>query len=166
MHKPKPWQRFTALAIITGLVAADQLVKLWAQANLRFEAARALVPGVLGLQYAENTGISFSMLGDSQAAMRVVTILTGLLMLAGLVLLLWGKFGGMQLWSAALILAGGLGNLIDRLRQGFVVDYFEFLFVRFAIFNLADVFITCGVIWLAVIVLWGERWRSKAAVLP
>jgi len=150
--------------MIAALVAADQLAKAWAQSSLRFEPGRILVPGVLGLQYAENTGISFSMLGDFQAAMLVVTILTGALMLVGIIFLLRGKFVGMQLWSASLVLAGGLGNFIDRALQGYVIDYFEFLFMRFAVFNLADVFITCGVVWLAATVLWGESARKKAAV--
>jgi len=158
MRKPKMWARLAALGAAVVLTAATQLVK-----PLVPQGAAVLVPGVLGLQYTQNYGISFSLLGDSAAAMRAVSAITGLAILVGIALLLMGKLRGAYIPGAALVMAGGAGNLIDRMLHGYVVDYIELLFVRFAIFNLADVLITCGVVWLAVWVLIGEP-RGRGAV--
>ena len=162
MQKPKLWLRFTALGVMAALIVLDQLVKLWAQGNLRTGGRVVVIPGVLGLRLARNTGISFGMLGDSPGAMLAVTIITGIVMAAGLALLLLGRPENHgQLWSVTLVLAGGLGNFIDRVAQGYVVDYFEFLFMRFAIFNIADILITCGIAWLMIVILRGESRKRK-----
>lgn len=161
------WKRLLALAGIAALAAADQFIKRWAAQALAPVGSKPLVPGVLGLQYTQNTGISFSVFGDSVIVMRLVAALTAAVILAGFVLLLSGRAGaGSPMGSLTLILAGGLGNLIDRALQGYVVDYFEFLFVRFAVFNAADVFIFCGVTWLAVWILVQETSRAQTAVMP
>jgi len=167
MPKPKIHTRLITLAAAAVLILLDQ----WLKVRLRWVLApptgqsRALVSGLIGLRYTENTGISFSMFGESQAAMRVVSLLTALVMLAGIAALLLGKIGGAApLCAAALILAGGLGNLVDRLMNGFVVDYIELLFMRFAIFNFADICITCGVFLLTGWILWEEARRRKTAV--
>ena len=170
-QQPKPplWLRLTALAVAAALVGVDHLIKRWAVNTLApggaaHGGAVTAIPGVLGLQYTENTGISFSMFGDSRAAMYVVTAITGAVMLAGVIALLAGRLAAIApLWSGTLILAGGVGNLIDRVAQGYVVDCFEFLFVRFAVFNFADICISAGVVWLAGWVLFGEVRRKKAA---
>jgi len=167
MPKPKLWARLLSLAAAAALVAVDQ----WLKARLTWALAgpagrpRVLIRGVVALLYTENTGISFSLFGSSAAAMRVVSLLTALVMLAGILALILGKIGGAApLCAAALILAGGLGNLIDRLSRGFVVDYIELLFVRFAIFNFADICITCGVALMVSWLLWGEVRKHKTAV--
>ena len=151
MRKPKKWQRGAALAA----------------AGLSRDEMTIAVPGVLGLQYTENTGISFSLFGDSRLAMYLVIILTGLVMLAGGIFIALGKIErGAQLCGVTMILAGGFGNWFDRVTQGYVVDYFEFLFVRFAVFNFADVLITGGVVWLAGRLVFEETRRRKTVVMP
>jgi signal peptidase II len=167
MRKPRLWQRLAALGLVAALAALDQLAKVWAQGSLQTGSRVVVIPGILGLRLARNSGISFGMLSDSPGAMAAVTVVTGLVMLGGVVLLALGKAENHgQLWSAALVLAGGIGNFIDRVFQGYVVDYFEFLFVRFAIFNLADVFITLGMAWLMAMIFWGESRRRKAEAPP
>ena len=167
MPKPKLWARLVTLAAAAALICVDRWLKVrlsWVLAPPAGQT-KALWPGVIGLRYTENTGISFSMFGDSQAAMRVVSVIAALVMLAGIVALLLGKIGGpAPLSAAALILAGGVSNLVDRLMNGFVVDYIELLFMRFAIFNFADICITCGVILMAGWMLWEEARRRKTAV--
>jgi len=164
-EKPKLWVRLTALGAAALLVAADQWIKVriqWVTAPPTGSPG-VLIPHVLGLQYTRNTGISFSLFGDSPAAMRAVSAITALVLLTGAVLLLSGKLRGGYLAGAVPVLAGGAGNLVDRLLHGYVVDYLELLFMRFAIFNFADVLITCGVAWLAFWVLvWEPRARKKA----
>jgi len=162
MNKQKWWLRGCAAALIAVLVWIDQAVKVWAVANLQGQGQRVLIPGVLGLRYAENSGISFGLLGDSAVAMQVVVIITGLVMLAGLLFIVLGKFDTPTMWAAAVIIGGGLGNFIDRVWQGFVVDYIEFLFMQFAIFNLADVFITVGMVALIVVTILAERRKVRA----
>jgi len=162
MQKPKLWQRLVAFGVIVALVAMDQMVKLWAQGNLHTGHRFVVIPGVLGLRLARNSGISFGWLGNSRGAMIAVMAITGVVMAAGLAMLLWGKLENHgQLWSVTLVLAGGIGNFIDRVAQGYVVDYFEFLFMRFAIFNFADIFITFGVAWLMIVILRGESRKRK-----
>jgi signal peptidase II len=164
MKKPSISLRIVAMFVMAILVAADQLLKEWAQGNLRLaENRRVLIPGVVGLTYAENTGISFGLLGDAPTVMLMVTILTAVVMLVALVLLLMGKFEPAAMWAVVLIIAGGMGNFIDRVMQGYVVDYIEFLFMRFAIFNLADVLITCGMAMLVVVMIRSERRRAREA---
>ena len=163
MPKPKLPARLLTLLAAAALIAIDQWLKR-RMTGLLAEGPRALVPGFVGLRYTENTGISFSLFGESGAAMLVISIVTALVMLAGIVLLLLGKVGGAApLCGAALILAGGVGNLVDRLFHGFVVDYIELLFMRFAIFNFADICITCGVVLVTCWVIWIEYRQRKRA---
>lgn len=164
MQKPKVWVRLAVLGLAALLVAGDQLLKQWMTPLLAGGRTITLIPGVLGLEYTENTGISFSLFGASRTAMLIITGITALVMLAAIAALLAGKIRGKALLcGTALILAGGIGNLIDRFVQGYVVDYIEFLFMQFAIFNFADVCITCGVVLVAVRVLWDEFHKPKTA---
>ncbi|MDR1927054.1 MAG: signal peptidase II [Oscillospiraceae bacterium] len=158
MQKTKLWRRFAAFAAALLLMGLDQCFKRLAEVRLKPVGAKPLLPGILQLRYTENTGISFSALGESPAAMTAVIVLTALLMLGGFVLLFSGRLRGVaQYASVVLILAGGLGNLIDRAAQRYVVDYLEFLFVRFAVFNFADCLITAGAVWLAFCVLFSKK---------
>ncbi|MCL2530847.1 MAG: signal peptidase II [Oscillospiraceae bacterium] len=161
MKKQKWWLRACAVALIAVLVWIDQAVKVWAAANLPGQGQRVLIPGLLGLRYAENAGISFGLFGNSPAVMQGVVIFTGIVMLLGLLFIVMGKLDSPTMWAAAVIIAGGFGNFIDRVLQGFVVDYLEFLFMEFAIFNLADVFIMCGMVALVVVTIVTERRKAK-----
>jgi len=163
MPKPAIHTRLLTLIAAAALIIADQWLKRW-MTWLLTDEARVLVPGIVGLHYTENTGISFSLFGQSEIVMRVISAITALVMLAGVMWLLLGKIGGAApLCGAALILAGGVGNLLDRLLHGFVVDYIELLFTRFAIFNFADVCITCGVALVTGWVIWSETRQRKRA---
>jgi signal peptidase II len=165
MTKPKLWQRLAAVLAAAALVLADQWCKALAETHLEGKGAKLLIPRVLQLRYTRNTGIAFSFLGDSRTAMTVVSVLTAAVIGAALALLLLGKIrGAVPLACVTLIAAGGLGNLIDRLSaKRYVVDYLEFLFVRFAVFNLADVCITVGVFALAVwILFFGDKKKAPA----
>jgi len=163
MPKPTIAARLLTLIAAGALITADQWLKHW-MTGLLVDEARVLVPGIVGLRYTKNTGISFSLFEQSELAMRVISMVTALVMLAGVVWLLLGKIGGAApLSGAALILSGGVGNLLDRLLHGFVVDYIELLFTRFAIFNFADICITCGVALVTGWVIWSEARQRKRA---
>ena len=129
------------------MIVLDQWLKIWSSANLAGSEPRALINGVLGLTYFHNTGAAFGFLGGAIWGRWVLTALV----FAMLAVVGWYYFklpNTRKMWLVRIpllmIFGGGLGNWIDRVRLGYVVDMIEFLFVRFAIFNLADVFITIG----------------------
>ena len=117
------------------------------------QPATVLIPGFLGLRYVENTGAAFSILSGKQLLLILVTFIilgaiTGLFIRS----IRNGDHIVVRL-SYALIIAGAIGNFIDRVRYNYVVDFFEFLFINFPIFNVADMAIVSGVILLAIATL-------------
>lgn len=124
-----------------GLVA-DQLTKFWAYTKLRPIGQIRLWDGVFHLTYRENTGAAFSIL---EGKIWFFSVVTGIIIV--LICIVLGK--GMLKntvaeYSLLFVGIGGLGNLIDRIMRGFVVDMFDFTLINFAVFNVADIFITCG----------------------
>ncbi|MBQ7545376.1 MAG: signal peptidase II [Clostridia bacterium] len=143
--------------LIALLIGADQLLKIWAQRSL---AGRVLsADGFMALRVVRNTGAAFSMLSGETS---ILIWGTGAVLLGCLAYLFFGR-GRSRLGDAALLLviAGGAGNLIDRIRLGYVIDYIEPLFVDFAVFNFADCLITVGAALLVVWTILGAR-RDKA----
>lgn len=130
------------LLISALIILGDQCVKNWVTANIAMNSERALIPGLIHMTHINNYGAAFSMLEGRRI---LFLILTGIVCVALIIALLTGKlknsFGKL---SAAMLLGGALGNAIDRAAIGYVVDMFEFSFVNFAIFNVADIFITFG----------------------
>ena len=136
------------LLAIIACVAADQAVKLWVVANLGLYESAPLIPGVVELFYIRNTGGGFSILTEHT---WLLTILTALLMIGIAVLLVKKAFPHpLAMWSLTVVIGGGLGNLIDRVRLGYVVDMFHFTFwPSYPVFNVADILVVCGVIGFA-----------------
>ena len=145
------------------LVAADQLIKAWAQAVLKPMVSMDIIPGVLSLYYHENFGAAWGIL---QGKRWLLLGVTGVILAVLLVSLILKKFKGPLLQSAvALILAGGVGNLLDRALHtgGYVVDYIYFELINFPIFNLADVCVCVGTGLLAVYILFIEGKKKEPA---
>lgn len=151
-------------ASVVVLAAADQLLKWWVQSAL--SAGRVVrFGGVFALRYVRNTGAAFSMLSAHTA---LLSVFSAVMILACLGYLLFGKPRGRLLECAlTMVCAGGVGNLIDRIRLGFVTDYIELLFVDFAVFNFADMLITVGafllIAWLALDSRKGKRAKPEDA---
>ena len=135
------------LAAIALCAAADQAMKLYVTTHLDLYGSMPLLPGFMELFYIRNTGGGFSILKDHT---WFLTVLTALLM-ACIALLLAKKVfpHPLAMWSLTAILGGGLGNLIDRVRLGYVVDMFNFQFMNYPVFNVADVVVVCGTIGFA-----------------
>ena len=133
------------IIIVVILVAIDQFFKYLATQNLAALAVRpvTVIPNVIGLNYVHNYGAGFSILSGKVNFLIIVTSLA----LVGIALaILMDKFDTkFEEFCFVLILAGGVGNLIDRALNGYVVDYLEFLFMEFPVFNFADILICCGV---------------------
>lgn len=142
--------------LAAAVFAVDRASKAWAVSALR-DSPRDVWPGVLRFAYAENTGAAFSAL---QGSTVLLTVLTALILAALLTLLLLrgGQYPPIARAALWVLLGGGLGNLYDRVAYGYVVDFIEPTFVRFAVFNVADAFMVLAVIvLLGWILLWGNR---------
>lgn len=155
------WYAIVAILILI----ADQGLKYWVTVNIALDTGHVtLIPGVLELTNIHNNGAAFSML---EHAPHWIFIIFTLVFAAIAVFCLrhnvvHGKVGR---WSVVLVLAGAIGNCIDRILSGYVVDMFNFLFARFAVFNLADVFIVVAGITLCLHVIFyrGDDGADAAA---
>ena len=141
------------------LVGVDQLIKRWATAVLLPKTAMMLIPGVLELRYFLNDGMAFSMLAGKQ---KLLIAATSLMLLGVLWMLFARKLTPLERVAWTLVLGGGIGNLIDRIATGVVVDYINVLFMHFAIFNFADICVCVGVGLLMVWVLFDSYFKEKA----
>ncbi len=137
-----------------ALVVLDQIVKYLVRANIPPGGSVPFIPCLLDLTYVQNTGAAFSILRQHT---WLLTLTSAVVVLAMCLFLVKGFFKNrLGLFSAALVLAGGVGNLIDRVLFGFVTDMFQTTFMEFAVFNVADCCITVGVpllflyVWLYV----------------
>ena len=141
------------------VVALDQGTKALATRFLAGGQNVTLIPGVLGLRYAENTGMAFSMLSGRGWLLGVVS--AGVIVAAWLLLRRY-RLGKNAKCAAMLMLGGAVGNMLDRFITGYVVDMIEVLLFRFAIFNVADVALTVGAVIMGVTLLWmpGE-WSER-----
>ena len=152
---------FMALFAAT-IAAADQLTKYLTVANIPLYSQVEVLPGVVGLTYVKNFGAAFS----SLQGMRWLFIVIFILFTAGVIWEYRKKampFTTFERWCIAAIYGGGLGNLIDRVRLGYVVDMIETRFMEFPVFNVADCFITCGCIALIVhLIFWNRAfWKEE-----
>lgn len=127
-----------------GMLALDRASKIWAHDALSALPGGLMSAweGVFQFHYAQNTGAAFSFLNQHTG---LITAATAVLLAAALGYLIWAKPRRFCARAGLLmIVAGGLGNLYDRVAHGFVIDFIEPTFVQFAVFNLADVFICAG----------------------
>ena len=140
------------LAAVAALVGIDQLIKLWASNVLQPVGAMPLIPHVVELRFVLNQGMAFSLLSGKQLFLIIATSIALILVAYGLFFRSRGKL--LQQIAFILVLAGGIGNLIDRVLNGEVVDYINPLFIDFAVFNFADILVCVGVaLWVLVILL-------------
>ena len=145
-----------------GAVAVDQLTKLWIVNNIALHADVPVWNGVFHLTYTQNTGAAFSSLEGQQWLFALVMVLL-------IAFIIWEfpkkrmEFTTLERWMIVSVFAGGVGNMIDRLRLGYVVDMVELEFMNFAVFNVADIFITCGCILLvAHLILFNKAfWKEE-----
>jgi len=155
--------RTKLILLALGIFALDRVVKLWILANFALGEVRPLIPGFIQLRYVQNTGVAFSFLADHQW----VLILIIPFMLIGLgIALAKGVFPcPVQKIALVAVMASGFGNWLDRILYGYVVDMFDFVFMNFAVFNVADIFITIGapVLFIAYLVGEGRKEKGKAS---
>ena len=147
---------------VGGIVAADQITKYLTVANIGLYADVPFLPGLLQLTYVQNTGAAFSSFEGQQWLFALIfAVFTGMI--------IWEFFKNsmgfttFERWCIAAIYGGGLGNMIDRVRLGYVVDMIETTFMEFPVFNVADCFITCGcILMMAHLILFNKDfWKDN-----
>ena len=147
------------IALVLGIITLDRLVKHYVFTNFALGEMRSFLPGLMDLTYHQNTGMAFSFLNNHQ---WVPTLMAPLLIIGLGIALARGAFPSkIQQYSLLAIMAGGFSNWMSRIMYGFVVDMFSFAFVRFAVFNVADIFITCAAVLFGISYVMEERKRKK-----
>lgn len=146
------------IAVTILLVLFDQWSKGQVLKHLSDGAVVTPLPGVLQFRYLQNTGAAFSVLTGKTLFLSGIT---AIILVAAIVVLLLGKVPGtLNQVALVLMIAGGAGNLIDRLFRHYVVDFIEVLFTNFAVFNFADTCVTIGAALLILSTLvsfWTDR---------
>ena len=134
------------LYIIAALVmiVLDQVVKYWALTSLQAQHTIPLIENVFHLTYVENRGAAFSLLAQFDSRWIFVALSVIITIVIFIVLRIDYIQTALGRWSLVLVAAGALGNAIDRVIHGFVVDLFDFRLIHFPVFNVADIFICVG----------------------
>lgn len=149
---------YITLAVAAVMLVIDQITKIIIDTNMQLHDSFPVIAfgetQVLNITYERNTGAAFSILEGKQL---FLIIITSLIMIGIAYLMLSKRIKKTSyLWCTALILSGGLGNLIDRVTRGFVVDFIDVKIINFAVFNVADICAVVGAIGLFVFVLADE----------
>lgn len=139
MHKKK---HFWCSVMIVLIIGFDQITKFFAAKYLSDAGAKPFINGVVQFRYALNEGMAFSLLSGAR---WLFVALTAVACAGALWYLFSNKCKSLWLyWSIGVIVSGGIGNLIDRVLYGYVVDFIEPVFINFAVFNIADCAVTLG----------------------
>ena len=143
------------------IIVFDQVTKHFASLNLKDGRAVKFLPGIVQFRYAENTGMAFSMLSGARWIFIAITMVV---CIGVLYYLFSNRCKSLWLyWSLGVIASGGIGNLIDRICYGFVVDFIEPTFMNFAVFNIADCAVTCGAVSLVAYIIFDIIKDAKAS---
>ena len=136
--------RILLLLVVPTLIGCDHATKHLAKSRLEGERPVSLVSGVLDLRYSENRGVAFSLFEDLPVGLRTPMVVGFTTLALGAIFLYWRRraSGSLEQLGLALVVAGAVGNLLDRLGRGYVVDFIHF--AHWPVFNVADVLILAG----------------------
>ncbi len=152
----KNW-KWTLLIIL--IILLDQAVKLLVINNLSPSDSITVIPNVLSFIYVKNTGAAFSIFSDKTAVLGIISVL-----FCAVVTAYWcvkKPQSKMLKLAFSLLLAGAFGNAVDRIARGFVVDFIETTFIKFPVFNIADISITFGTVFLMIYLLFFDKDGNK-----
>lgn len=143
---------FTVLSIIAG-ICLDQYTKYLAVTHLKERPSIVIIRNVFELSYLENKGAAFGIM-QNQRWFFIVSFVFIIAIILWIYIKLPASVRFLPLHAcSALIVMGAIGNLVDRVKLGYVIDFFYFSLIDFPIFNVADIFVVTGVILLAVLIL-------------
>jgi len=163
--RQKNMHRFFSVLGAVWVVIVDRYVKRLVAAELALGESAEMMPGFIRLQRVHNYGAAWSSLSGARWLLIIITAV-------GLGVIAWVYFKIVRhplgTWALALVIGGGIGNLIDRVSLGYVIDMFATEFIDFPVFNVADIFVTCGAFAAAVYYLKyyekcdAKNWEKKA----
>ena len=143
------WYALLEAVVFAMLLVLDLIVKHMTEQNININESIPLINGFIAITYTKNTGAAFSLLSNSFHFLLIVRLIMSIAMACFLVFY-HRKLPMLLRISMCLIMAGAVGNLCDQIRFGYVRDMFEFQFIKFAVFNVADISIIFGVIVLSL----------------
>lgn len=146
------------IIIMLAIIILDRIVKMWVTSSFSVLETLPVIEDIFHLTYVRNTGAAFSFLQEHTWILIVLTIL---FCFALLYFIFFKKMSKWERLTLAMVTAGGLGNLYDRIAYGYVIDMFDARVINFAVFNVADIFITCGGIAFIIVYLINDMKRTK-----
>lgn len=151
--KPKFKIYFLQIIIIGILTALDQLSKFIVTSNFELYESKVIIKNVFSLTYIQNTGVAFGMLKGQRVAFIILTMI-----ILGLCIYIYTNIAGTKKFLPVQIcilflISGAIGNMIDRVKLGYVIDYFDFDLINFPVFNVADIYVTVSTIILFLLLL-------------
>ena len=148
--------------VAAALVVIDQVTKLLVRTHIDLYEKITVIPGLFGLTYIQNTGAAFSSFSGGAAVLAVVSLVMTVLIAIGIIKN-WLRHPAGQ-WILAVIMAGAFGNFIDRAFLGYVTDMIDTLFMKFAVYNFADICVVLGAIAMAIyIVFFYDKLEGRKA---
>ena len=148
------------LALGAAGLALDQWLKAYVTANIPLGQAQSLLPGVVELRTVHNYGAAWSSFSGSRwllvAVTSIIVIFVTVLLVRRVVR------HPLSVAACCMVISGGLGNIIDRVRLGYVVDMFNLLFMNYPVFNVADILVVCGAVLGCIYYLWFYERYDKA----
>mgnify|MGYP005836941609 FL=1 len=145
--------------IAVALVILDQVVKVLVRTYIPLGTSVGFLPGIMDLTYVQNTGAAFSLFREHTWLLALISAVASVELVVLLIRRVFSSTAANVLLSV--VLSGAVGNLIDRLFLGYVTDMFKTTFMNFAVFNVADICLVCGIIALCVYVVFFESREKK-----
>ena len=148
--------------IVVLIIAVDQLSKYWVVNNIGLTDSLTVIPNVIDFVYVKNTGAAFSFLSDKTYGIILLSVISVLFCIGVIFFLIKCKPQNRLLTiSLGLMISGAIGNLIDRILRGYVVDFIETTFIKFPVFNVADIAITIGAVLIIIYILFFDKTKSN-----
>lgn len=150
-----------AILVCIGLIVIDQVSKFLAIVKLAPIENITVIPGILDFTFVKNYGAAFGILQGQRWFFVIITIV----ILGGILVAFWKlpkqrEFDYVR-WTLLVLAAGAVGNLIDRFFRGYVVDFFEFTFISYPVFNVADIYVVVGTAILAFLLIFIVKDEKK-----
>lgn len=151
----------TYLVVTFILVIIDQITKFLALTRLKPVGNITVIPGFFDFTFVENRGAAFGILHGQRFFFIILTIIVVAVIIYEIKKMPVTKEYNYLRWALTLIMSGAIGNFIDRLLRGYVVDFLEITFISYPVFNIADIFVVCGTIFMSVLILFVIKDEKK-----